>query len=237
MEAIDPRIEQYLNGQLVLINKQLTWTSFNIVHKLRVILEQNLKLKRREMKVGHAGTLDPLATGLMILLTGKATKTTESLMGLDKEYIATMYLGATTPSFDLETAVDKRFEIGHITEEVFEQTLQLFRGAIEQVPPMYSAKFVNGKRAYEYARKGKIVEMEARQVKIYELQVLEYKMPEVVLRVSCSKGTYIRSLVRDIGEALQSGAYLSALTRTKIGAYSLDDALTIEEFQKKLQST
>ncbi len=213
-------------------DKPLGWTSFNLVNRVRGVLSRHLGVKK--LKVGHAGTLDPLATGVMILCTGKNTKLIESFQYQTKEYVATIKLGATTPSFDLETEIDAEYPTEHITEELVKETLAKFIGEIQQIPPTYSAIKINGKRAYEYARKGDEVELKPKTLVIDEIELLEYKMPEIVVRVVCSKGTYIRALARDIGEALNSGGHLTALRRTRIGDIKVEDCLQYDDFVKEL---
>lgn len=221
----------FVEGEIVYINKPLNWTSFKVVHKLRNKICRRLNIKK--LKVGHAGTLDPLATGVMILCTGKKTKLIESFQYEAKEYVATIMLGATTPSFDLETEIDCVYPIDHISEQIVRDCLSGFVGEIEQIPPAYSACKVDGKRAYEFARKGEDVELKPKLLVIDEIELLDYSFPEIKVRVVCSKGTYIRALARDIGEALQTGAHLTALQRTRIGDVSLDqciDGCLIDEF-------
>jgi len=220
-------------GQILLFDKPLYWTSFDLVNKVRGIIRSILKI--RKIKVGHAGTLDPLATGLMIICTGKFTKKIEEFSNLDKEYIATIHVGETTPSFDLETEPDKKYPTEHISLELVQDVIKSFLGEQLQIPPLYSAKFIDGKRAYEYARKG--VDMKLEPVKVFfrDIELLEFKIPDIRIRMTCSKGTYIRSFARDFGKALQSGAYLSALQRSSIGSYHLKDSWNIERFQLYLQ--
>ncbi|HPJ60172.1 MAG TPA: tRNA pseudouridine(55) synthase TruB [Bacteroidales bacterium] len=215
-------------GAVLLFNKPLYWTSFDLVNKIRIMLKEEMGLKK--LKVGHAGTLDPLATGLMIICTGKATKRVNEFRDMEKGYEATIHIGATTPSFDLETEIDSNYPSDHITRGKIEEVLIDFTGARKQVPPLHSAKMVGGKRAYEYARKG--IEKELTPVDVYfrELELIAFAMPEIKVRIICSKGTYIRSFARDLGVALDSGCYLSALVRTSIGNIKLDDARTIEDF-------
>jgi len=227
-----PEITEFKNGRILLINKELNWTSFDVVNKVRIILRNRLGIKK--IKVGHAGTLDPLATGLVIVCTGKATKRITEFQDLEKEYVATIKLGETTPSFDLETAINKSFETKHITREKVEITLMQFLGEIDQVPPLFSAKFINGTRAYEFARKGEDFELKPNRVKIVNIKLLLYEIPFIKLVIRCSKGTYIRSLARDIGLALNSGAHLTELQRTMIGDYSIKQAQTLLEFEKNL---
>ncbi len=214
-------------GEVLYFDKPLNWTSFYLVKQIRNRLSRRLKLKK--LKVGHAGTLDPLASGVMIICTGKATKQIESFQYQTKEYVATLQLGQTTPSFDQETAVDKEFPTEHITRELVEQTLQKFVGSIWQVPPVYSAVKVDGQRAYDLARKGEAVELKAKELVIDEIELLSYDLPSITIRVVCSKGTYIRALARDIGEALQSGAHLTGLIRTRIGDVRLSDCLAADQ--------
>ncbi len=213
-------------------DKPLGWTSFNLVNRVRGVLSRHIGVKK--LKVGHAGTLDPLATGVMILCTGKNTKLIESFQYQTKEYVATIKLGATTPSFDLETEIDTEYPTEHITADLVKETLAKFIGEIQQIPPTYSAIKINGKRAYEYARKGDEVELKPKTLVIDEIELLDYKMPEIVVRVVCSKGTYIRALARDIGEALGSGGHLTALRRTRIGDIKVEDCLQYDEYVERL---
>lgn len=222
----------FLSGEILAFDKPYTWTSFGLVAKVRWLISQ--KYKKRKIKVGHAGTLDPLATGVMIICTGKATKRIEEFQRCSKEYIATIQLGATTPSFDLEHPVDAVFPTEHITRAQLEETLQTFVGEISQIPPAFSACKVDGKRAYDLARKGEDVELKPKMLVIEEIELLEYNMPEINIRVVCGKGTYIRALARDIGEALQSGAHLTALCRTRVGEFSLKDCHSLENFPEWL---
>jgi len=220
------------SGQLVILNKPLGWTSFDLVRKVRYSLIHKYRIKK--IKVGHAGTLDPLASGLMILCTGKATKKLEEFQGHDKEYIADIRLGSTTPSFDLETQVDNKFRIDHIDEQMIHSVLGQFKGEQMQEPPLFSAKKLSGVRAYDHARKGNNIVLSSRPVIFYELKVIRWQSPDLKIRISCSKGTYIRSFARDLGKALDSGGHLVGLIRTKIGDLSLEKALDLEEFNKKL---
>lgn len=213
-------------------DKPYEWTSFGLVAKVRYLLCKRLGVKK--LKVGHAGTLDPLATGVLLVCTGKATKRIEELQAHTKEYVATLRLGATTPSFDLEKPVDAEYPTEHITREMVEETLVRFVGTIEQVPPVFSACKVNGSRAYDLARKGEEVELKAKTLVIDELELLRCELPEIVIRVVCSKGTYIRALARDIGEALHSGAHLTALRRTRIGDVKVEDCLKLDGFAEWL---
>ena len=216
----------FIKGEVLYVNKPLHWTSFNLVDKLRWKLQKTLKMKH--LKVGHAGTLDPLATGVMILCTGKATRLIESFQYQTKEYVATLELGATTPSFDLELEVDATYPTAHITRELVDEVIPRFTGEIWQVPPVYSAVKVDGKRAYDYAREGQEVELKPKLLVIDEIEVLDFALPILKIRVVCSKGTYIRALARDIGQALGSGAHLTALERTRIGEVRLADCWEID---------
>ena len=225
--------EAYKNGQVLLIDKPLTWTSFQVVNKLRWEIRQRFNIKK--IKVGHAGTLDPLATGLLIICTGKQTKQIDTYQGQVKEYTGTFTLGGTTPSYDLETEIDNIFPTAHITEELLHETTKQFMGEIQQKPPIFSAIKKDGKRLYELARKGETTEIKERTVTISSFEITEIKLPEVGFRITCSKGTYIRSIAFDYGKALNSGGHLSALRRTKIGNFSVDDALSVEEFITNLK--
>ncbi len=217
-------------GKVLLFNKPIYWTSFDLVNKIRIILKSNLGLKK--LKVGHAGTLDPLATGLMIICTGRDTKRIDEFRDLDKEYIAAIHLGSTTPSFDLETETDHLYPVDHITEDLVRSILIGFIGEQLQMPPLYSAKLINGKRAYEYARKGIEKKLEPVAVVFREIELLSYDLPSVRVRLVCSKGTYIRSFARDLGAALGSGAYLSALERSAIGQFRVENAFDLEKFNR-----
>ncbi len=221
-------------GAIFLIDKPYTWTSFNVVGKLKVLVRRATGDK--SIKIGHAGTLDPLATGLLIVCTGKATKTINDLMVQRKEYIATIKLGETTPSFDLETQPDKQYPVGHITRELVDTTIEEFIGPQNQIPPLFSAKFVDGKRAYKYARKGVEMELKPVPIEIFSMEVLSFQMPNLELKINCSKGTYIRSIARDIGTALNSGAHLIQLRRTASGEFNISNAITIEELEKKFST-
>jgi len=222
----------FKTGAVLLFDKPLDWTSFDVVNKVRIMLCKKLNIK--ELKVGHAGTLDPKATGLVILCTGKATKTIDFIQAEDKEYIATLKLGATTPCFDLEKEEDFTYPVEHITRELLEEKLKEFIGEIDQVPPIYSAIKVDGKRAFDSARKGKELELKSRKIVITEIEIVRFELPELVLRINCGKGTYIRSLARDLGESLGSGAYLTGLIRTRSGENLLENAWSIENFEKSL---
>ncbi|MCW4468583.1 tRNA pseudouridine(55) synthase TruB [Flavobacterium sp. MFBS3-15] len=225
--------EEFLEGKVVLIDKPLQWSSFQAVNKVKWSLKKHLGLKK--IKVGHAGTLDPLATGLLIVCTGKFTKRISELQGMEKEYTGTFYLGATTPSYDLETEVNATFPTEHIDEALIHDTLPQFLGEIDQKPPVFSAIKKDGKRLYEHARKGEEVEIAARKTTIHEFEITRIALPEVDFRVVCSKGTYIRSLAHDFGIALHSGAHLTALRRTKIGAFSVEDGISPEAFENGLE--
>lgn len=223
----------FLEGQVILIDKPLEWSSFDAVKKVRYELRKKLNIKK--IKVGHAGTLDPLATGLLIICTGRYTKKIDELMGLEKVYTGRMMLGSTTPSFDLETKVDQEFETSHITEEKITIATQNLTGELDQIPPIFSAKKVNGKRAYTYARKGETVELKAKTITVSEFQTTHKDFPSVEFSITCSKGTYIRSLARDLGLELDSGAHLTALRREKIGHHDVANAFTINAFVEALK--
>ena len=223
-------IDALREGTLLLFDKPMYWTSFDLVNKVRNIVRRVTGEKK--IKVGHAGTLDPLATGLMIVCTGRQTKSITGMIGLDKEYVATLKLGSTTPSFDLESEVDGVYPVSHITNELIGSVIVKFTGEQFQTPPAFSAKLINGKRAYEYARKGDMREPAPVKIVIREMELVSYSGDELIMRVLCSKGTYIRSLARDIGHALGSGAHLISLKRTRIGDYELAEALSVEDFEK-----
>lgn len=223
----------FKEGEVLYFDKPLRWTSFAVVNKIRYHISRKLGVKK--IKVGHAGTLDPLATGVMIICTGKATKRIEEFQYHTKEYIATLQLGATTPSYDLEKEIDATYPTEHITREMVEEVLQQFKGTIEQIPPAFSACKVDGKRAYDLARKGDEVELKPKTLVIDEIELLECNLPEIKIRVVCSKGTYIRALTRDIGEALQSGAHLTGLIRTRVGEVRLEDCMQVEDFPEWLE--
>jgi tRNA pseudouridine55 synthase len=222
----------FQSGAILSFDKPLDWTSFDVVNKVRWIICKKLKIKK--LKVGHTGTLDPKATGLVIVCTGKTTKTIETLQLEEKEYFATLKLGATTPSFDLETQEDNIFHTDHVTIDMIEQKLKGFIGVIDQIPPIFSAIKVNGKRAFDFARGGKELELNARKIVIKEIEILEFDMPLLILRITCGKGTYIRSLARDLGECLGCGAYLTGLKRSRIGSNLIENAWSIENFEKSL---
>ncbi|WP_299105836.1 tRNA pseudouridine(55) synthase TruB [uncultured Winogradskyella sp.] len=226
--------EEFLAGQVLLIDKPLTWTSFQAVNKLRWEIRHAFNIKK--IKVGHAGTLDPLATGLLVICTGKMTKQINIFQGQEKEYTGTFALGGTTPSFDLETEINETFPTEHITDELIHASTKQFIGKIDQFPPVFSAIKKDGKRLYEFARAGEAVEIKSRQVEITEFEITKINNLELHFRVVCSKGTYIRSLANDFGKALNSGAHLSSLRRTRIGDFKVDDALTPEEFIGSLTS-
>ncbi|WP_010231807.1 tRNA pseudouridine(55) synthase TruB [Gillisia marina] len=224
--------EEFKEGQILLFDKPLGWTSFQVVNKVRWLIRKSCGIKK--IKVGHAGTLDPLASGLLIICTGKFTKRIEELQGQEKEYTGTFTLGGTTPSYDLETEIDETFETSHISEAAIHEATKNFLGEISQFPPVFSALKKDGKRLYEYARNGEDVEIPSRKVTISTFEITNIEMPNVDFRVTCSKGTYIRSLAHDFGKALNSGAHLSALRRTKIGTFNVVDSLDIASFEKLL---
>ena len=226
-------VKDYKNGQLILIDKPLEWTSFQVVNKLRWHIRKTFQIKK--IKVGHAGTLDPLATGLLIICTGKKTKQIEKYQAQVKTYIGTLLLGSTTPSYDLETDIDATYPTTHITEDLIHQTTAKFTGTIEQYPPVFSALKKDGKRLYEFAREGKEVEISARKIVIDFFNITAINGLEVDFEIQCSKGTYIRSLAHDFGKALNSGAHLSALRRTKIGDFSVDHAISVDAFIDRLK--
>lgn len=225
-------VEDFKNGQLLAIDKPLEWTSFQVVNKLRWHIKKKFKLKK--IKVGHAGTLDPLASGLLLICTGKMTKQIQDFQAQVKSYTGSFVLGSTTPSYDLETAIDKHFPTEHISEELICQTAKKFVGKIQQQPPIFSALKKDGKRLYEFARAGKDVAIPTREITIDYFKIKNIKDHEIDFEIQCSKGTYIRSLAHDFGRALDSGAHLSALRRTKIGEFSVENAISIEEFVKNL---
>jgi tRNA pseudouridine55 synthase len=227
-------VEDYLSGEVLLIDKPLHWTSFQVVNKLRWEIRQAFNIKK--IKVGHAGTLDPLATGLLVICTGKMTKQIDTFQGQIKEYTGTIVLGATTPSFDLETEINETFPTEHISKELIHETSKKFIGNILQFPPVFSALKKDGKRLYEFARAGETVEIKARTVQISEFEITNIDDKNIDFRVVCSKGTYIRSLANDFGKALHSGAHLSVLRRTKIGDFNVENATSIESFIKSLNN-
>lgn len=223
-----------VEGEIFYVDKPLRWTSFDVVKRIRGALSRRTGLKK--LKVGHAGTLDPLATGVMTVVTGRATKQIEALQAHTKEYVATIRLGATTPSFDLETEIDAEYPWEHIDRPMVEEALKKFVGSIKQVPPAYSACKIDGKRAYKMARKGKEVNIKAKELVIDEIELLDMQMPIIVIRVVCSKGTYIRALARDIGEALGSGGHLTGLRRTRVGDVAVENCLSVEDLMKNLET-
>jgi tRNA pseudouridine55 synthase len=227
------KISSFEEGQVLLFDKPLYWTSFDLVNKVRILIRSNLGI--RKIKIGHAGTLDPLASGLMIICTGKATRRIEEFRDLDKEYIATIHMGETTPSYDLETEINGRFPVEQISENIVIATLKGFLGEQKQIPPVHSAKMIDGRRAYEFARKGIKKEMNPVTVYFRELDLLSFGIPDIRIRILCSKGTYIRSFARDLGRALDSGAYLASLERTAIGPYLLKDAFSLEFFENSIK--
>lgn len=227
------KVSSFEDGQVLLFDKPLYWTSFDLVNKVRILIRSTFGIKK--IKIGHAGTLDPLASGLMIVCTGRATKSIDEFRDLDKEYVATIHLGETTPSFDLETEIDGRFPVEHITEKLVITALNSFLGEQKQIPPLHSAKMIEGKRAYEYARKGIQKEMNPVTVYFREAELLSFGIPDITVRILCSKGTYIRAFARDLGLALGSGACLSHLERTAIGHYLLKDAFSLEKFENNLK--
>ncbi|MDR1170120.1 MAG: tRNA pseudouridine(55) synthase TruB [Prevotellaceae bacterium] len=216
-------------GYILSIDKPYTWTSTDVVRKIKILLRSKAGIKK--IKVGHAGTLDPLATGLLIVCIGNATKNIENIQNGEKEYIADIYLGATTPSFDLETQIDNQYPFEHISGDLIKSVFPSFLGKQEQIPPLFSAKLIDGKRAYEYARTGRTPEMKPASVEIYNLELLNYSAPVARIKINCSKGTYVRSFARDLGVALQSGGYLSSLRRTASGDYNVINALTIKDVE------
>jgi len=225
----------FIEGEVLCVAKPLNWTSFNLVSKIRWNLRQLLKIKK--LKVGHAGTLDPLATGVMIICTGKATKRIDTFQYQTKEYIATLELGATTPSFDLELPIDGTYPTEHINRALIDEIIPHFVGEIWQVPPVYSAVKVDGKRAYDYARDGQDIELKPKLLVIDEIEVLDFSLPVLKIKVVCSKGTYIRALARDIGLKLNSGAHLTGLERTRIGDFKLENCWQIDDLVRKLQES
>lgn len=231
--SVSPEAQKWLDGQVIFLNKPIGWTSFDLVRKVRYVIRNNFGLKK--IKVGHAGTLDPLATGMMVICTGRSTKTLVNYQDLSKEYIAGICFGATTPSFDLETEPDASFPVEQITKESLEHVLSGMIGAQMQVPPLFSAKKIGGRRAYDIAREGNTVKINPNSIEIYSIDLLSFELPNIEIRVSCSKGTYIRSLARDLGLALDSGAHLISLSRTAIGPHRLDKALNVEDLDDYLK--
>ena len=227
-------LDTYQEGRVLLIDKPLNWTSFQVVNKIRWLIKQQFSIKK--IKVGHAGTLDPLATGLLILCTGKFTKKIETYQAQVKEYTGTIALGATTPSYDLESEIDQKFDISEISEEDILKNTQQFLGEIQQQPPIFSALKKNGKRLYEYAREGSKIDIPSRAVTIKEFEITKIELPCIEFRIVCGKGTYIRSLAHDFGRSLNNGAHLSGLRRTKIGEFRVEDAISVLEFEKFIKS-
>ncbi len=237
MSVITPsKIEKsshFVSGTLLLIDKPLEWTSFDVVKKVRNLIKKKLQIKK--IKVGHSGTLDPLATGLLIVCTGEFTKRIEEIQGQEKTYTGQFTLGATTPSFDRETKVNHTFNTAHITKQLLEETTKQFVGEITQIPPIFSALKKDGKRLYDFARENEEVEIKERKVMVHSFEITDINFPEVNFKISCAKGTYIRSIANDFGRALNSGAYLSKLCRTKIGKYNLKDAFSLNEVEEKMK--
>lgn len=225
--------EDFLNGQIILIDKPLHWTSFQAVNKLKYTLINKVGLPKK-FKIGHAGTLDPLASGLLLVCTGKFTKRISELQGQAKEYTGTFYIGATTPSYDLETEIDQTFDISHIDEALIHETVKQFLGEIDQKPPIFSAIKKDGVRLYEHARAGETVEIASRKTTVHEFEITRIALPEIDFRVVCSKGTYIRSLAHDYGKAMNSGSHLTVLRRTKIGDYNVNDGVDVTLFEQSL---
>jgi tRNA pseudouridine55 synthase len=231
---LEEKVENYREGKMILIDKPLNWTSFDVVNKIRWVLRSTLKIKK--LKVGHAGTLDPLATGLLIICTGKFTKIIEQIQDSSKEYVARIALGATTPSYDMETEMDEEFTTSHINKELVESTLKTFLGKQNQLPPIFSAKKIDGKPAYDYARKNQEVIMKPKEITFHAIQLEKYEPKELIIRIKCSKGTYIRSFAYDLGKALKSGAYLAGLERTKIGSFELENAWDLTNYIEKIKT-
>jgi tRNA pseudouridine55 synthase len=230
---VSEKLTVFEEGKVLLFDKPAYWTSFDLVNKVRIMIRSTFGL--RKLKVGHAGTLDPLATGLLIVCTGKSTKKIDEFRDLDKEYVANIHIGETTPSFDLETETDHQYPTEHITEKMVKDVLECFLGEQKQLPPMYSAKLINGRRAYEFARNGIEKKLEPVTVFFREIELVSFSIPEIKVRIVCSKGTYIRSFARDFGVALNSGSYLSALQRTAIGSYNIKNAFSIEKFKEYIE--
>lgn len=224
----------FITGEILILDKPLGWTSFDAVKRVRGALTRRMKIKK--LKVGHAGTLDPLATGVMVICTGRATKRIDELQAGVKEYVATLALGATTPSFDLETEIDATYPTEHITRELVMDTLSRFHGTIQQIPPAFSAVKIDGQRAYKMARNGQTPELKAKTLVIDDIEFLDYAQDSITLRIVCSKGTYIRALARDIGEALGSGAHLTALRRTRVGDFSIDSCMSVDDAAEMIRT-
>lgn len=220
----------FVEGDVLLVNKPLEWTSFDAINKIKCLIKHHLGLKKT--KVGHAGTLDPLATGLLIVCVGKFTKKIDDYQAQEKEYTGTFVLGKTTPSSDLETKIDAEYPTEHINEELINSMIPKFIGEIDQTPPLFSAKKIHGERAYELARRGENIELPSRKIEITRFEITRIELPEIDFKVVCSKGTYIRALARDFGKALQSGAYLKALCRTRIGEFKLEDAYSLDDIEQ-----
>lgn len=229
----DQPVNPFLDGQILLVNKPLGWTSFDVVKKVRNVISRETGIKK--IKVGHAGTLDPLAEGLLIICTGKFTKKIEQFQEMEKEYTGTFYIGATTPSFDKETDIDQQWDISHLKEETIVKCSESFIGEYDQIPPLFSAIKTDGVRAYNHARNQEFIELKPRRITISRFDLTRIALPEIDFIVTCSKGTYIRSLARDFGKALNSGAHLTSLTRTRIGTYQLTDAVALQEFEQSLR--
>ena len=227
-------VEDYQEGQVLLIDKPLNWTSFQAVNKLKYALINQVGLPKK-FKIGHAGTLDPLATGLLLICTGKFTKKISEFQGQVKEYTGTFFIGATTPSYDLETEIDFRFPINHISNELIHETVKQFLGEIDQIPPIFSAIKKDGVRLYEHARAGESIEIASRKTTIHEFEITRIELPEIDFRIKCSKGTYIRSIAFDFGKAMNSGSHLTALRRTKIGDFDVVNAVDVEQFVTELK--
>ena len=233
IQLLGSNIDDYPGGVVIPIDKPYRWTSADVVRKVKFVAQKHFH--KKNIKVGHAGTLDPLATGVLLVCLGKATKQAEALQAEQKEYIASIELGATTPCFDLEKEIDQRYPYEHITREMVEGILPKFIGEQDQIPPVFSAKLIDGTRAYEMARAGEEVVMKPARITIYDLEILEFELPKLVLRVKCSKGTYIRSLARDVGAALQSGGHLTGLIRTQSGGFSVEKCLKMEDLEKVMK--
>lgn len=234
MEQTKSDITYPESGEVILIDKDLNWTSFNVVKKVKVVLSNKYGLKK--LKVGHAGTLDPLATGLVIICTGKQTKKIETYQAKEKEYLAEITLGSTTPSFDLETEADQNYPFEHIKQQDVLEALKGFQGEQLQVPPLFSAKSIKGKRAYTYARKGKEIELKPNLVHFYAVELISFSIPVLKVKVTCSKGTYIRAFARDFGVSLNTGAHLTGLRRTRIGEFRVEDAMSVNIFEELVRN-
>lgn len=233
-----PDLKDLVEGSVLLVNKPLFWTSFDVVKKVKAIIEKTVRQhyeERKRVKVGHAGTLDPLAEGLMVLCTGRKTKILNTIQAAEKEYVTTMEFGKTTPSFDLETMFDREYTLSKLNRNNIEDTISKFTGEIDQVPPQYSAKSVKGRRAYKAARMGETTELKSSRIYINSIEILHYAWPVLTIRVVCSKGTYIRALARDIGEYMDTGAHIIGLKRTRIGDHHIKDAFSLEKFEQKIR--